>query len=42
MLTAIGSLIVLDLLIAYFLVDRQGLYADNLEWARTVLDRWTP
>ncbi len=39
-LTVVGSLVVLCLLIAYFLVNRQGLYTDNVEWARTVLDHW--
>ena len=41
-LTVVGALVVLLLLIAYFLVDRQGLYTDNLEWARTVSDHWVP
>lgn len=40
-LIVVGSLVVLGLLIAYFLVDRQGLFADNQEWARTVLDHWS-
>ncbi len=41
-LTVVGALVVLSLVIAYFLVDRQGLHTDNFEWARTVLDHWVP
>jgi hypothetical protein len=42
LLIVVGSLVVLGLLIAYFLVEREGLYTDNLEWARAVLDHWVP
>lgn len=42
MLIVVGLLVVLSLLIVYFLVNRQGLYADNLDWARTVTDEWVP
>jgi hypothetical protein len=42
LLIVVGSLVVVGLLIAYFLVERESLYTDNLEWARVVLDHWVP
>ncbi len=42
LLAVLGSLVVLGLLIAYFMVERQGLYDANFEWMRTVLNHWVP
>lgn len=39
LLIVVGFMVVLGLLIAYFLVDRHGLYDANVEWMRTVLSR---